>query len=565
MNKWRNIFCVFAAAVLLCAAGCKESAAEPTATQLPATTQPATEPVQTPAVEQITEAELLEQFLLAYEGSGASASQDESQLTAELSTLKSAAQADKKEWPQDFEEQYKTWRESIIAEQAAALKAEYDKIIVDRERYTTSGPFYSTIETPGLFYADYLDMDGDGRKELLLLTWSYDSNSPILFEIYQEEDRHAVKCFEQKIDLLCMPFGTCLSLVSSGKNIYLQAAGYEMHMGAESYEYLIFGINGDQFGLVDWLSYYTELTDPCSENPTYEAHYLSKTSADNYTEIAKEQYQATMRQYSSIQAIASVNEFHIYSGSGEGVYMDDPVYTGVLFPMQRTPAKVELNRQPLELSAEAYADGGAFMAPLRDVLEAIGITVYANSDVSVVLASTKKDTLTITNKDFMYSEDGIEMPAWDTNHGYRCYLNEWSDYFNGCDIRAEIINGKLFASVDKIVSLLGFGVSWDSDAKALKITGELVPAADRMSDQEIKAMANFGFDEAVKIGQKNGHEFLGMGVGHYEGGLFFSHGKAIWEYVARSIGEEPIRSDGYSAPQNSYYIQVSSDGSVTYA
>lgn len=559
----KKIFCVLAAAVLLCTAGCKESVAEPTDTQPPATTQPATEPVQTPAVEQITEAELLEQFLLAYEGSGSSVSQDESQLTAELSALKSAAQADKKEWPQDFEEQYKTWRESIIAEQAAALKAEYDKIIVDREHYTLSGS-NGEPETPGLFYADYLDMDGDGRKELLLLTWSHDSNSPILFEIYQEEDSHAVKCFEQKIDLLCTPFGTCLSLVSSGKNIYLQAAGYEMHMGAESYEYLIFGINGDQFGLVDWLSYYTELTDPRSENPTYEAHYFSKTSADNHTEIAEEQYQATMSQYGSIQAIASVNEFHIYSGSGEGVYMDDPVYTGVLFPMQRTPAKVELNGQPLELSAEAYADGGAFMAPLRDVLEAIGITVYANSDVSVVLASTKKDTLTITNKLFMYSEEGIEVPAWDVYNGYRCYLNEWSDpYWNGCDIRAEIINGKLFASVDKIVSLLGFGVSWDGDAKALKITGELVPAADHMSDQEIKAMANFGFNAAVKLGEEKGYQFYGMGVAYIEGGLFFSQGKAIWEYAVLPAGEEAYGSDGTRAPDNMFYIQVSSDGSVT--
>lgn len=561
MNKWRNIFCVFAAAVLLCAAGCKESAAEPTATQLPATTQPATEPVQTPAVEQITEAELLEQFLLAYEGSGASASQDESQLTAELSTLKSAAQADKKEWPQDFEAQYKTWRENTLAEQAAALKAEYDEIIADREHYTTSGPF-NDPETPGLFYADYLDMDGDGQKELLLLTCTHDC--PILFEIYREEDSHAVKCFEQEIPLLCIPDGTCLSLVSSGGNIYLQAAGYEMHTGTEHCEYLIFGMNGDKIGPVDWVGYEDSSGDPYAQVGIC---YYSRTSYDNSTEITEEQYQATMSKYSTVQAIANVNDFGINDSGGYGsVYTDGPIYTGVLFPIERTPAKVELNGQPLELSAEAYAEGGAFMAPLRDVLEAIGITVYANSDVSVVLASTKKDTLTIANKDFMYSEDGIEMPTWDTNHGYRCYLNEWSNpYWNGCDIRAEIINGKLFASVDKIVSLLGFGVSWDSDAKALKITGEMVPAADRMSDQEIKAMANFGLDEAVKIGQKNGHEFLGMGVGHYEGGLFFSHGKAIWEYVARSIGEEPIRSDGYSAPQNSYYIQVSSDGSVTYA
>lgn len=487
MKKFLSICCV---AVLLIAvlSGCNAPSAEQSEPPIFTNTPIATE---TPTIPEITADELEAQFQLIYENCGSSASQDAAQLTLELAALEEKAGADKKAWPKDYETQYKTWRASIIEERAALLREKYEEIIAEREHYTSAlyGDFvefqpYQPIRDaiPGLFYANYIDFDNDGTQELILLTWPEIGDDTVaILEVYGEDNGHAFKWFEQDIASLTV-LGTDLQLVTNDGQTYLQAFGEENHAEYSASEYYFYGMKDGRFTLVNWLtdSYFVE--DVFSETSPTETHYRSMNSDGSYTELTADQYQAILNKFNAGQSIAHVS---IYNEP----LVDD---TGVLPPIQRTPAKVEVNGQLLDLGTAPYAYGGNLMAPLRNVLEAMGVSVYANSDVSVILASTNNDTLTIANREF-YRNVIDKREEWTWEYGnYKCSFNG-SEFV---DIAVQISEGKLFGPLQIITPLFGAKVEWDSETKTIHITGS-VPNSIQMEQSGLQNMVNFGLDEAT--------------------------------------------------------------------
>lgn len=123
---------------------------------------------------EISEDELYQQFELAYDSCGSSASEADEQLVRELALLMVKAKADERIWPEDYETRYREWRVDTIAERAAERKTQYDEIISAQivcddfasAPYTRDGVTYAA---DGLTYAACLDLDHDGKEELLLI------------------------------------------------------------------------------------------------------------------------------------------------------------------------------------------------------------------------------------------------------------------------------------------------------------------------------------------------------------------------------------------------------------
>lgn len=159
--KKHLIFWIVPILCLCYLAGCgapAEKAPEPEAA-------PQAEPEETPEVQELTAIELQGFFEKAYEAKGNCLESPE-QLAlevAELETLTADAAL-----PEDYEAQYKDWRAEKVNSILGPIQAKYDEFIAELPQ--CSGPI------PGACYADYVDFEGDGCPELLVIFLEEDPN-----------------------------------------------------------------------------------------------------------------------------------------------------------------------------------------------------------------------------------------------------------------------------------------------------------------------------------------------------------------------------------------------------
>ena len=271
----------------------------------------------------------------------------------------------------------------------------------------------------------------------------------------------------------------------------------------------------------------------------------------NEKEISEDEYRAIYKKYTKQKEI-------FYNGPADFEFGE----RGIL-----TDPHVEVNGTPVKLSTAPYYSVFHFepMVPLRDVLEAMGVAVYANSDASVILASTKSDTLFITcGNEFFDSIDNVTVYN-EKNKTYRYSMN--GDEFQKTTI--EFTNGKACALIQTIVPLFGGKVEWDGQAGAMQITSN-IPDSNRMTGDELKKIANFGAEQAQQLAAKKlkvNYErvYFGNPDGTISGHFAFKHGKMIWsgtvtvsfEYETNAYGEIVAGYDVW------YPVEVASDGTVT--
>lgn len=543
MNKWGNIVCV--AGLLACFLfGCKGQ------TEAVETTAPPTEP---PIM--LTEQELYKKFEFVYDDCGASASEDAEQIAKELSALNKKATADTKEWPESYETQYKTWRTNTIKERAETVAAEYEQIIGERTLYE-QGAHGLWDTRAGLCYADYLDVDLDGKNELLLLTTTTDNMEDgvgAVLEIWGDEKGHSVKTGSQTF---VFPFGMSIGLNENDTGFFLTiSSGDGVSTDLDiCYKLERTGLTAIDAAIASGHGFYyaAEMSDPAIYTfETRDAIYdcFSICFGD---EITEEQYVAAKNRCTAKTPLVNL-----------GVESTNIANPGVLPIDKLAPVpKIEIDGEPVELSVIPNATSGVFVAPLRDVLDAMGIAVYANSDVSVILASTKKDTLVMAKGDFSH---GIE-ELWSKS-------DSWYYCFNGGNQNQITIwqsDGKTIAPIQEIVGLFGASSQWDSEAKTMKIEGA-IPDGDRMSGDELKKIAAFDLKQASQAAIRKGHKALedldelptGGSTEDFssdvDGGLAFKNGKAVWTLYA--VEREEHYPYGFYAEL--YRVDVASDGAVT--
>lgn len=417
------------------------------------------------------------------------------------------------------------------AEGDRALQAEYEQILSSSPRYEVHGS--------GLLYADYVDVDSDGKLELLTVGIDLEDNK-FTAAIYADVDGHAKKTGEGSFEAFVAKM-SALSLCKADGGLYLRSSGFNNygwgHDSSDEYLKLERGAvtAGDKLFM--------------------EEAYQDKTDTVEYTytvsgkEATEGEHQAVLNKYGDETLLYNLDFGHL-SISGRGLL---------------SAPKIEVNGSAVELSAQPYITpyDHVFVVPLRDVLEGMGVAVYINSDSTVIVASTKSDTLVVSKKSLYL---GIDGDSWDYDN-YQYSMN----YSYGQEAAVETDNnGTIFMPFQTLMSLFGAKAEWNGAAEAIQITFDL-PDSSRMTQDELNRMINFTSEEAIKIGERNGHSFWGMMVAYIEGGFYFSNGKAVWEYAALPAGQDAVYdydpNDGGhhegTPPSNMYYVQVAHDGTIT--
>ena len=437
---------------------------------------------------------------------------------------------------------YLYWAEEqwTSAAEVRALQAEYNQIIQGAQLYEVHGT--------GLFYADYVDMDNDGKVDLLTVGVDWETFAAIA-TVYSNIDGHAGKLCEQDFGLAGA--FDWLSIYQADGQLYLGIIMEHRYVGDE---YAFFKVENGSFVCND------NVREEFDSNLSI-THYIGL----NEKEISEDEYRATIKKYTKQKELFSIGPSWYEFGE-----------CGIL-----SAPSVEVNGVPVKLSANPYYSifEDDVMVPLRDVLEAMGVAVYANSDASIILASTKSDTLVITYKDFSdYNFEGINSTYYGRDKTYKYSMN--GGEFQRIVI--EFTNGKAFLPLQTIVSLFDATAEWDGKAGAMQITAN-IPDSNRMTQDEMKQMANFDLKQAQKIAVSKGYKgsvefgdgvptiFRGVSFGDYEthvrSSLVFKNGKAVWPLGAVesewSTEPDPYGYGGGSAYAEWYRIDVASDGTVT--
>lgn len=412
------------------------------------------------------------------------------------------------------------------AEEVRALQAEYKKIISEQKIRDVHGT--------GLIYADYIDIDGSEKPGLLTVGIDMDSFMAIVATVYADIDGHAGKYCEQ-----VLPSGGTFTYLDTYQANGQRYLGVSMEHRYEGAEYQFFKVENGAFVCSDHVQ---EKWDINTDSLT--TRYIGINGED----ISEDEYRATVKKYTKQKELFSQGP--AWWEFGERGILPDP--------------GIQVNGTAVKLSAKPYYSTfhEDIMVPLRDVLEAMGVAVYANPDASVILASTKSDTLAITTY-WSFSGQGFKgiNNYYERNKTYQYSMN--GGEFQKIDI--EFTDGKAFAPLQRIVSLFGATAEWDGMAGAMQITSN-IPDSSRMSQDELKVIANFDLKQAEKMAASKGYEVTRFS--HYDGsayGLVFKNGKAIWKgYVyVTTVVEKNEYGELLGGTDEFYSIEVASDGTVT--
>ncbi len=411
----------------------------------------------------------------------------------------------------------------MLSEEDKAVQAEYEQIIKDLPPYE--------VYDSGLFYADYIDVEGNGTVELLTVGIDWETNTATA-TVYANKNGCAEKLCEQAVGLA----GTFdyLGLYQADGQLHFGISMAHRYVGEE---HIFFKVENGAF--------------VCSDHVRDEYDMDKDTTryiGIHEQEISEDEYRTTYQKYTKQKKLLDVGPSWYEFGA-----------RGIL----PTPG-IEVNGAVAELSTTPYQSMRyGFMVPLRDTLEAMGVAVYANSDASVILASTKKDTLVIAKGGALWEQgfEGINSPYYGGSKTYQYSMN--GGEFQNIDI--EFTDGKAYAPFETIVSLFGAKSEWNGKAGAMQIAFDL-PDSNRMSRDELNRMANFDMNQARKVATNSGYE--GTRFSHYDGsvyGLTFKNGKAIWTgytYVS-TIYEKDEYGNIIGGTDEYYQIEVASDGTVT--
>jgi len=534
--------------ILLTSCAANDTAQQPGETTTP-DSQVATQPQNpsTDSIPEISEDEMILRFESVYSDCGADVTQPEETLAAELEALKSSVADSDMRWPDDYEDQYLRWRTRIVNVWWNGLYKSYWDIISQRQPYTYG--------EAGLVYADYIDAGQSGTPGLMLLSWApgEDYDQILTLELYGEENGKAVARWKKDITVRSFAPSANISFATRNNQLFLWVSYYLQSSVEVQNQNEFYALTMESNGDAEKLSYWAD-------------RFGMEGYRKGDSKITEGEYQVQLAAYSAGQQIMKLGR--LYNGEVPKITTD-----GILSGKNEVYAEIEVNGTAVELSGSAYVYGNPcssdeIMVPLRSVLEAMGIAVHANSDASVIIASTQEDTLVIANKDYSVVKSGS---SGQTYENYRCY-------FNGGQL-GELpyvvmrpSDGGMFASLHGLASLFGATVERDNDAAVIRITSN-IPDSSRMSQAELEKMANFNFDQAAQIAEKEGYPGFSSGGGtpvhHYSfeyvsGRLIFAYGKAICVgYVL--VGEEHYDGDeddggGYYAEW--YRVDVMHDGTV---
>ena len=452
-------------------------------------------------------------------------------LAEEITMLKKLVSEASFPWDGVYGSKYLSWRENLIEAMKEQLIIEYEEIIAERTLYEASYNIYDAYPyiTNGLYYAGYHDFDGNQLPELLLVTIeevpSNDSHPEYtaILEIYGEKDQKVVKYGSESVYMPYGEYSVELKRCQDNFAVYYSYHGYSSGAGAIS---KYFGVQNKQLCLVYDLSMQSYFINEYTRDYEYEYYNgNNKITSEEYSEI-RQKYVSETRIY--------YNE--CYEKGDHGVLTE---------PVNRT---IIVNGQELTSIGPLYMDGEYTLAPLRPVLEAMGIPVCADGQLVTILASTKKDTLDI-------HKDTRGMP-W----GYGYYKTDFNDT-RVSTIAPEIIDGQMYVRLEPTVSLFGAAVQYSRTDRTFTITFD-ISSEDLMTEREVETLLHFSYEDAEAILLQHGYWVSGS-EDEVDSYIYFKNGCAFWSVYVLPLGVEyEVYEEGWAFVGNSIHVTVTSNGEL---
>ena len=206
---------------------------------------------------------------------------------------------------------YLQWltEEWTFAEEDKALQAEYEQIINDAQLYEVHGS--------GLVYADYVDVDNDGKVELLTVAVD-EGKSKATAAVYANLDGHAKKASETSFEMSIARIESYFSLCKADGQLYLSAEGlYTEAAGA-------YQRNTSRFYRLgkDAIVLEHDLAD--IEEFSFETEATSYTYTDSDKEISEGEFKAVLQKFTDKKQLYSLDTYSgmIISISDHGLLPD---------------------------------------------------------------------------------------------------------------------------------------------------------------------------------------------------------------------------------------------------
>lgn len=178
---------------------------------------------------------------------------------------------------------YLQWltEEWTFDEEDKALQAEYEQIIRDAQLYEVHGF--------GLVYADYVDVDNDGKVELL--TVAVDDDKEAAAAVYANVDGHAQKASEMSFEMWIGTHSSEFFLCKTDSQLYLCAAGlYTESAGAyQCNTSRFYQLGKDAIVLEHDLDYVEEYN--------FETETTSHTYTDSDKKISEGEFNAVLQKF----------------------------------------------------------------------------------------------------------------------------------------------------------------------------------------------------------------------------------------------------------------------------
>lgn len=184
--------------------------------------------------------------------------------------------------------------EWTFAEEDKAAQAEFEQIINDAQLYEVHGS--------GLVYADYVDVDNDGKVELLTVELREDGFKTII-TIYASIDGHAKTSCEQSFETFVGKMSS-LSMGKAGDQLYLCFYGYNNYGGGYDSTSHYFKIEDGAFPHAD------DLFE--AEEYNMETDTIKHTYSANGKEVIESEFNAILQEYTDGKRLLGLDFGEVY-------------------------------------------------------------------------------------------------------------------------------------------------------------------------------------------------------------------------------------------------------------
>ena len=184
--------------------------------------------------------------------------------------------------------------EWTFAEEDKAAQAEFEQIINDAQLYEVHGS--------GLCYADYVDVDNDGKVELLTVELREDGFKTII-TIYASIDGHAKTSCEQSFETFVGKMSS-LSMGKAGDQLYLCFYGYNNYGGGYDSTSHYFKIEDGAFSRADNLFE--------AEEYNMETDTIKHTYSASGKEITENEFSTVLQKYTDGKRLFGLDFGYVY-------------------------------------------------------------------------------------------------------------------------------------------------------------------------------------------------------------------------------------------------------------